>query len=100
MREYELYLVMDAGVEEKDVSALIEKMTQLISTGDGKTSGEVIKVDIRGKRRLTFPIRKKVESQDIILDFQSPPQVLAEMERILKLNEQVLRHLIVRLGEE
>jgi len=100
MREYELYLVMDAGAEEQDVSALIERLTQLISAGDGKTNGEVIKVDVRGKRHLTFPIKKKVESQDIIINFQTPPQALAEIERILKLSEQVLRHLIVRLGEE
>jgi small subunit ribosomal protein S6 len=100
MREYELYVVMDAATEESDVSALIEKLTQMISAGDGKTSGEVIKVDVRDKRRLTYPIKKKVEGQDIILNFQTPPHTLAELERILKLNEQVLRHLIVRLGEE
>jgi small subunit ribosomal protein S6 len=100
MREYELYVVMDAAVEEKDVSALIDRLTGLISAGDGETGGEVIKVDMRGKRRLTYPIKKKVESQDIVFSFQTPPNTIAEMERILKLNEQVLRHLIVRRGEE
>jgi small subunit ribosomal protein S6 len=100
MREYELYLVMDASVEEQDVSALVERLTQLISAGDGEMSGEVIKVDVRGKRRLAYSVKRSVEGQDVILTFQALPSVLVEMERILKLNEQVLRHLIVRLDEE
>jgi small subunit ribosomal protein S6 len=96
MREYELYLVIDADAEEEAVSAIIERMTQLISTGDGETGGEVIKVNSRGKRRLAYPIKKKTEGQDIILTFQSAPHVLADMERILKLDERVLRYLLVR----
>ena len=45
MREYELYLVIDAEAEEEDTGAIIERVTQLISVGDGETAGEVIKVD-------------------------------------------------------
>lgn len=100
MRQYELYLVIDADAEEEEVNAIVERMTQLISTGDSETSGEVIKVEPRGKRRLAYPIRKKLESQDIILYFQTPPQALPEMERVLKLDEQVLRYLLVRTDEE
>jgi len=100
MREYELYLVIDAEAEEEAVGAIVERMTQLISAGDGERSGQVIKVDSRGKRRLAYPVKRKVEGLDIILTFQTPPQVLAEMERILKLDEQVLRYLLVRTTEE
>lgn len=99
MREYELYLVIDADAEEPDVSSLLERITQLIVAGDGETSGEMIKVESRGKRRLAFPIRGKLESQDVILNFRTPPQALPEMERILKLDELVLRYLIVRQDE-
>ncbi len=102
MREYELYLVIDAEAEEEAVGAIVERMTQLISAGDGAlgVSGQVIKVDSRGKRRLAYPIKRKAEGRDIILTFQTPPQVLVEMERILKLDEQVLRYLLVRTTEE
>jgi small subunit ribosomal protein S6 len=96
MRQYELYLVIDAEAEEEDVSATVERMTQLISAGDGEQGGEVIKVEARGKRRLAYPVKKKVEGHDIILHFQTPPQALPEMERVLKLDEKVLRYLIVR----
>jgi small subunit ribosomal protein S6 len=100
MRQYELYLVIDADLEEEDVSVIVERMTQLVSAGDGETSGEVIKVEARGKRRLAYPIRKKTEGQDILLTFQSPPQVLTETERVLKLDERVLRYLLVRTDED
>ena len=100
MRQYELYLVIDAEVEEEDVDAIVERMTQLILAGDGESSGEVIKVEARGKRRLGYPIKKKSEGRDTIFYFQTPPQALREMERILKLDERVLRYLIVRTDED
>jgi len=100
MREYELYLVIDAEAEDEQVDALLEKVQQLITAGDGETQGQVIKVDPRGKRRLAYPIRKKLESQDVILNFQTPPQALPELERFLKLDEQVLRYLLVRTDED
>ena len=100
MREYELYLVLDAEAEEDQVNALLDKVQQLIAVGDGETPGQVIKVDSRGKRRLAYPIRKKLESQDVILNFQTPPQALPELERFLKLDEQVLRYLLVRTDED
>lgn len=96
MRQYELYLVIDAEVEEEDANALVERMTQLISAGDGETTGEVTKVEARGRRRLTYSVKKKSEGQDVLLYFQTPPQALTEMERVLKLDERVLRYLLVR----
>ena len=99
MREYELYLVIDGDAPEEDVSEIVDRVTQLIAVGDGSTKGEVIKVEPRGKRRMAFPVKKKQESQDVVLTFQTPPQALAELERFLKLNEQVLRYLIVRTEE-
>ncbi len=99
MREYELYLIIDADAEDESVEAIVERVTQLISAGDGETTGEVIKVNSRGKRRLAYPIKNKLEGHDVIFDFHTPPQALTELERVLKLDEQVLRYLVVRTDE-
>jgi small subunit ribosomal protein S6 len=99
MREYELYLVMDVDAEEDEIGALIERITQLIAVDDGETSGAVTKVESRGTRRLAYPVKKKVESQDAVLTIHTSPQALPELERFLKLQEQVLRYLIVRIEE-
>lgn len=100
MREYEVYLVIDAEAEEEETGTIVDRVTQLISIGDGKANGEVIKVDARSKRRLAYPIKKKQEGQDFIIRCQTSPQALPELERFLKLNEQVLRYLIVRTDEK
>jgi small subunit ribosomal protein S6 len=100
MREYELYLILDGDAEEEDVSGTLAKVTELIPAGGDQPGGEVIKVDARGKRRLAYPIKRKVDSHDVVIRFKSSPQTLAELERILKLDEQVLRYLIVRMSEE
>ncbi len=100
MREYELYLVIDPDAEEEQISALLDRVHTLVAQGDGQTPGQVIKVDRRGKRRLAYPIRKKLEGQDVILNFQTPPQALPELERFLKLSESVLRYLLVRTDED
>ncbi len=99
MREYELYLILDADAEEEAIQATIGKVSQLISAGHGGTGGEVIKVEARGKRRLAFPIKKKLDGYDVIMTFQTPPPALAEIERVLKLDEKVLRYLLLRSDE-
>jgi len=71
-------------------------VTELVSAGDGEASGEVTRVDARGKRRLAYPIKKRRESRDFVLTLNTPPQALADIERFLKLEEQVLRYLLVR----
>ncbi|HSJ55429.1 MAG TPA: 30S ribosomal protein S6 [Anaerolineae bacterium] len=100
MREYELYVVVDGGAEEEAVKATLDRASQLIAVGNGESAGQVIKVEPRGKRRLAYPIGKKLEGQDFVVTFQTAPQALPELERALKLDEQVLRYLIVRLGED
>jgi small subunit ribosomal protein S6 len=100
MREYELYLIIDATADEEAVASIRDRVAQLISTSYGSEVGEVIKVESRGKRRLTFPIKRQVESQDLIVTFHTAQQALRELERVLKLDERVLRYLIVRKDED
>jgi len=100
MREYELYLVIDADAADEAVAAIVDRVTSLVVAGHAGAGGEMIKVEARGKRRLTYTIKRKVESQDIVLDFRTPPRALPEIERLLTLDEQVLRYLIVRLDED
>jgi small subunit ribosomal protein S6 len=99
MREYELFLVLDAEADEEQANAILERVTALIAAGHAGVGGEVLKTDARGKRRLAYSVKRKSEGQDVIMTFQAPPQALAEIERYLKLDEQVLRYLLVRTDE-
>jgi small subunit ribosomal protein S6 len=99
MRDYELYLIVDADAEEEQAGAIVERVTQLITAGAYDTPGEVIKVEARGKRRLSYPIKRKLDGLDYVFNFQTPPEALPEIERVLKLDELVLRYLLVRTGD-
>jgi len=99
MREYELYLVIDGDAQEEETAAIIEKVTQLISTPYGDARGEVIKVEARGKRRLAYSVKRKLEGQDFVITYQCPAQALPELERAVKLDDMVLRHSNIRTGD-
>ncbi len=93
MRSYELGLVLQPTLEETEVTRLIEKIGQYLST-DG---GNVTSVDIWGKRPLAYPIRKQREGIYVFLQAQIDPRKVEQLERNLKLDENILRHLVIHI---
>jgi len=95
MREYELTIIVPSDVEEPDLMALIDRVKALI-TDQG---GEVAKLELWGTRRLAYPIKQVREGQYVFMVTQLPPQALTEVDRGIKLSEDILRHLFVRIDE-
>ncbi len=95
MREYELTIIVRSDIEEPDLMTLIDRVKALI-TDQG---GEVAKLDLWGTRRLAYPIKLVREGQYVFMVTQLPPQALAEVDRGIKLIEDILRHLFVRVDE-
>jgi small subunit ribosomal protein S6 len=95
MREYELTLIVRSDFEEPDLMALIDRVKALI-TDQG---GEVVKLESWGTRRLAYPIKHMREGQYVFMVIQLPPQALTEVDRGIKLIEDILRHLFVRISE-
>jgi len=91
MRNYELGIVLQPTLDEAEVTRLIEKVTQYLNT-DG---GSVTSVNVWGKRPLAYPIRKQREGIYVFLQAQIDPRRVESLERMLKLDENVLRHLVV-----
>ncbi|MGC8877758.1 MAG: 30S ribosomal protein S6 [Anaerolineae bacterium] len=91
MRNYELGLVLQPTLDETEITRLIEKIRQYLST-DG---GNVMSVDIWGKRPLAYPIRKQREGIYVFLQAQIDPRKVEQLERNLKLDENILRHLLI-----
>ncbi|WP_251152937.1 MULTISPECIES: 30S ribosomal protein S6 [unclassified Cellulosimicrobium] len=92
MRQYELMIILDPEVEERTVAPSLDKYLSVIKT-DG---GTVDKVDIWGRRRLAFDIKKKSEGIYAVVDFTSTSDTAKELDRQLGLNEVVLRTKILR----
>lgn len=93
MRRYELMLVLSPDVPDDKSQAVIDKSTrQIVAAG-----GQIIKVAPWGRRRLAYPIGHHREGSYQIVLFESPPEVLVELEHSLLITEEVIRHLVTRV---
>ncbi len=92
MRKYELMLILDPEVEERSVAPSLEAFLSVIRSG----GGTVEKVDVWGRRRLAYPIRKKTEGIYAVLDLSCEPATVQELDRQLGLNEAVMRTKVLR----
>jgi small subunit ribosomal protein S6 len=95
MRDYELTLVVRPDVEDTGLASLLEKIKGLITTA----GGQGIQVEPWGRRHLAYPIKKITEAQYFLIRAQLPAQALRELERNLRLTEEILRFLLVRTDE-
>jgi small subunit ribosomal protein S6 len=91
MSSYEMVFIAVPELDEEGLTALVQKLTALVQ-GVG---GQVVQVESRGKRQLAYPIRKYREGYYYIVQLQAAGEALKEMERSLKLNEQVMRYMLV-----
>jgi small subunit ribosomal protein S6 len=92
MRRYELMLVFNPEAPDDRVSAIIDRTTRQITAA----GGQIIKVAPWGRRRLAYAIDRHREGAYHIVVFESPTEVIAELERDILITEEVLRHLVVR----
>lgn len=96
MREYELMVIYSPGLDEEGLTAAIERTTNLITTN----GGEVEKVEKWGKRRLAYEINDNTDGFYVVIDLKAESETTSEVERILKITEEVVRYLLVRRNEE
>ena len=97
MNRYELTYIIDTALEEEARKELIEKVSALIA----QNGGEVEKVDETwGKRRLAYPINDKPEGYYVLVTMQAPAELPKEIERNLRINENVLRSLVIKVEEK
>ena len=92
MRRYELMIILDPDLEERTVAPSLDTFMNVIRQRGGK----VEKVDIWGRRRLSFEIKKKTEGIYAVIDLTAEPVTVKELDRQLNLNESVLRTKVIR----
>ena len=92
LRQYEIMIILDPEIEERTVAPSLDKYLTVVKT-DG---GSVDKVDVWGRRRLAYDIKKKSEGIYAVVDFTATPETAKELDRQLRLNEAVLRTKILR----
>jgi small subunit ribosomal protein S6 len=95
-RTYEIMFIVRPDVEEADLDKLIEGFSSNI-TGGG---GEVKSVEKMGRRRLAYTVRKFNDGFYVLLNVAAAGSLIAEIERRLRVSEQVIKFITVRMDEE
>ena len=96
MRHYEVMVILDAGLEEDAIRATVDRATTSL-TGNGAKVG---KVDRWGKRRFAYEVRHRSEGYYVLIDTEAEPAAVAELDRMLGLADEVIRHKVIRLPEK
>ncbi|WP_136517615.1 MULTISPECIES: 30S ribosomal protein S6 [Cellulomonas] len=92
LRQYEIMIILDPEIEERTVAPSLDKYLTVVKT----EGGTVDKVDVWGRRRLAYDIKKKAEGIYAVVDFTATPATAKELDRQLGLNEVVLRTKVLR----
>ena len=92
MRHYEVMLILDPSLEDKDAKAAVDRFMGTI-TGRG---GQVTRVDHWGKRRFAYEIRHLTEGYYTVVDIDAEPEAVDELSRVLSLADNVVRHKVIR----
>jgi small subunit ribosomal protein S6 len=92
VKSYELMLIFDPSLEENVITEELSKITSIIE----KEKGEILNKDIWGLKKLAYPIKRQDNGFYAVLYFNSDGGVLSELDRLNKINDKILRHLIVK----
>ena len=94
MRQYELMVILDPELDDRMVAPSLEKFLTVVT----KDGGTVDNVDIWGRRRLAYEIKKKPEGIYAVVSMTAEPATAKELDRQLGLNESVMRTKLLRPG--
>ena len=95
MRRYEVIFVSLADLSADEMEGTIEKYRSIINNMNGK----IVKLDKWGKRRLAYQVRKKREGIYTLIDFGGEHNIIQELERNFKIDDNILRYQSVKLSD-
>ena len=92
MKAYELLFFVAPSIDEDSRAAVMKRIETTIA--DGK--GTVDNVDVWGKRKLSYEINGLTDGDYTLIDFHANPENVAELDRVLRITDAVVRHMIVK----
>ena len=95
MNTYEVMFIIDPVLEDDKKEAVIETVKGIIAA-----AGEVADTDIWGLRKLAYPIQKKSEGYYVVMQFTASPELPKELDRRLRISDNVMRHIIINKDEK
>ena len=95
-RVYEVMYIAAPETADEDVAKLNEAIQQQIE----RDGGSVVKTEVMGRRKLAYPIKKKIEGHYTLFEIEGSGQEIFELERRFRVNDAVIRFVTVRVDEE
>jgi len=95
MRRYETIFIVKPNVAEDEIDAIVNKTSSIIE-GDG---GAIIRIDKWGLRKLAYLIKKESQGYYVYVDYAGFPASVAEIERIFRIDDRILKYLTVKLAD-
>ena len=95
MNKYESVIIINPNLEQEATKAVVKKFEDLIN-GEGKVES----IDEIGKKRLAYEIRKNKEGYYVVYNFEAKPELIAELERNYRIDDNVIKFIVVRKDEE
>ena len=95
MRKYEVMVLIDSDVDERQAPALVDKHLEVITKG----GGSIENIDIWGRRRLAYDIYKKSEAIYAVVQVTADPATVSEMDRLMTIDEKIVRTKVLRLED-
>ena len=96
LRTYEVMFIVDAKASEDEITRLNENLQQIITDQGGTIS----KQENMGRRQLAYPIGRQTEGQYVLFEIDGTGREIAELERRMRVNDQVIRYITVRVDED
>ena len=94
LRDYELVVIINPEVIDEALDSVVDNVSQFITENGGAISN----VERWGKRRLAYPIKHFIEGNYVLTQFKLSPKLDKELETSLRISEEVLRHMLVRVS--
>ena len=95
MRAYETIFISDPDIPDEDVDNVLERLTGIVEEFNGK----IIKIEKWGRKKLAYKVKKKTKGNYILLNYFGDHKLTTELERILRLDDRVLKYLTVRIDK-
>lgn len=96
MNKYEMMFIVKSTLEEAKIKEVANKLKDVITS----MNGEVTNVNEIGNKKLAYEINKEVTGYYYVYNFNANNELVAELDRVARINENVVRHMIIRLDEE
>ena len=96
MNIYENIIIMNAAISDEEAEAAVTKIKDLVTS----QGGEVLKVDVWGRRKLAYEIKKQKKGLYVLLIYKTPSATVKKLEDFYKVSDTVLKYMVVKLEKK